>query len=189
MKNFISRFIKVCPQTGPQLKALKKWTLPLFSLLSLIWVIIRLIPKPQRAAYPCMKVAIPFASSLIIYLTGLLASVVVFKKAFRKVSESKYFIAGLLLVAGLGFSILTIFTSKQDLFAAETESYNYEDPLGPNTPIGEAKGLSPVVLSGCIIPMPPMRTVIRKSSEMAISWIRIVTRCWLMKCFLRQFLM
>ncbi len=143
MKNFRSGFIKVCTKTGRAFQALKRWALPLFSILSLIWVLIRIIPKPQRAAYPCMKVAVPFASSLIIYLTGLLASVLVFKKAFRKVTESRYFIAGLLLVAGLGFSILTIFSTKQDLFAAETESYNYQDPLGPNAPIGEARGIMP----------------------------------------------
>ncbi len=125
------------------MEALKKWALPLFSILSLIWVLIRVLPKPQRATYPCMKVAIPFASSLIIYISSVLVSIVVFKKAFRKLSESRYLLAGLLLLVGVGFGLLTVFSSNKDLSAAETVSYDFEDPLGPNVPIGEAKGIIP----------------------------------------------
>ena len=137
------RFIKFCPKTGRPVKALKKWIIPVFSILSLIWILIRVIPKPQRAAYPCMKVAIPFASTYILYIGGLLTSVVVFKKALRKLYESKFLLAGLLLLIGLAFSLLTLFVNKKVLYANETVSYNFEDPLGPNNPIGEAKGLLP----------------------------------------------
>jgi hypothetical protein len=143
MKNFMSRFIKVCPKTGRPIKALKRWAIPILSILSLIWVLIRVVPKPQRATYPCMKVAIPFASSLIIYLSGLAASVLIFRRAFRKVSESKYLLSGFLLLIGIGFGLLTVFSNKQELNAADLASYDYEDPLGPNVPIGEAKGIMP----------------------------------------------
>jgi len=90
-----------------------------------------------------MKVAIPFASTYILYIGGLLTSVVVFKKALRKLYESKFLLAGLLLLIGLAFSLLTLFVNKKVLYANETVSYNFEDPLGPNNPIGEAKGLLP----------------------------------------------
>ena len=86
MKIF-SRVIKYYPATDRPVKALKKLIVPLFGIISLIWVLIRVIPKPQRAAYPCMKVAIPFASSLLIYISGLLASAVIFRKAFRKAQK------------------------------------------------------------------------------------------------------
>ena len=141
--NIISRFIKFCPNTGRPVKALKPWIIPVFSLLALIWVLIRVIPKPQRAAYPCMKVAIPFASTIILYIAGFLTSVVIFKKAMRKLMESKCLLAGLLLLVGLGFSLFTISMNKQDVFANETVAYEFEDPLGPNQPIGEAKGILP----------------------------------------------
>ena len=95
--SFISRYIKFCPKTGRPVKALQKWIIPFFSILALIWVLIRVIPKPQRAAYPCMKVAIPFASTIVLYIAGLLTSIVVFKKALRKLMESKYVLAGLLV--------------------------------------------------------------------------------------------
>jgi hypothetical protein len=140
---FISRFIKFCPKTGRPVKALKKWAIPVFSILALIWVLIRVVPKPQRAAYPCMKVAIPLASTLVIYLGGLLASAVLFKKALRKLVERRYLFAGLLLVVGLGFGLLSFVSNNKKVFADEASSYEYEDPLGPNNPIGEAKGVMP----------------------------------------------
>jgi hypothetical protein len=31
---------------------------------TLLWFLIRVIPKPSRAAYPCMRAAAPIASSL-----------------------------------------------------------------------------------------------------------------------------
>ncbi|MFH0755707.1 MAG: T9SS type A sorting domain-containing protein [Bacteroidota bacterium] len=144
MMNLISRLIKFCPKTGRPVKALKKWALPLFSILALIWVLVRVIPKPQRAAYPCMKVAIPFASSLLIYLSGLLASAMVFKKAFRKMVQSKFLAAGFLVLAGLGVGFFTLLSNEKDLYAGSSSTVDeFVDPLGPNAPIGEAKGVMP----------------------------------------------
>lgn len=142
----LSRVIKFCPKTGRPVKALNKWIVPLFSVLAFIWILIRVIPKPQRVYYPCMKVAIPFAAPLFIYISSFWASVVIYKKSFRKFSQAKYSFAGLLLIAGLGFTIITIAVDKQYLFANTTgveAEYNYVDPLGPNQPIGQAKGIIP----------------------------------------------
>ena len=142
MKLF-TKVIKFFPGTGRSLMTLKKWAIPVLSILSLIWVFIRVLPKPQRAAYPCMKVAIPFASSLIIYITGLLASAVIFKKAFRKLTQSRYAMASLLLLLGIGFTLTTLIVDKKELFAAASIPADHLDPLGPNVPIGEAKGILP----------------------------------------------
>ena len=35
--------------------------------LALIWFLVRVIPKPQRANYPCMKVAYPLMSGLVVW--------------------------------------------------------------------------------------------------------------------------
>ena len=140
---FISRFIKFCPKTGRPVKALKRWIIPVFSILSLLWILIRVVPKPQRATYPCMKVAIPFASSFLIYLTGVLGSVLVFKKAFRKLAENKYLMAGFLMLFGFGIGLITVLSDQKEVLASDNASYDYEDPLGPNAPIGEAKGILP----------------------------------------------
>jgi len=54
---------------------------PLMGLASLIWMLIRIIPKPSRAEYPCMKVAAPIAGGFIAYIAGLAAVVFSFNKA------------------------------------------------------------------------------------------------------------
>ncbi len=143
IKNRLAGVIKFCPKTGRPVRALNRWIVPVFSIISLIWILIRVLPKPSRAAYPCMKVAIPFASSLLIYLGTVTASIVLFKKAYRKMTESRYALAGLLMILGVGFGVTTLVINQKDLLANEVVSYDYEDPLGPNAPIGEAKGVMP----------------------------------------------
>jgi hypothetical protein len=41
---------------------------------ALVWFLIRVIPKPGRASYPCQRAAFPIASSFVIWLTGIVAS-------------------------------------------------------------------------------------------------------------------
>ncbi len=40
---------------------------------ALAWFLIRVIPKPSRAAYPCQQAAFPIASAFVIWLTGVVA--------------------------------------------------------------------------------------------------------------------
>ena len=47
---------------------------PFLGIGALIWFLVRVIPKPSRAAYPCMRVAYPMASAFVVYLLGLAAS-------------------------------------------------------------------------------------------------------------------
>lgn len=37
------------------------WAFPVAGLLALIWFLLRVVPKPARAAYPCQQVARPLA--------------------------------------------------------------------------------------------------------------------------------
>jgi hypothetical protein len=125
---------------------MRKWAMPLVSILALIWVLIRVIPKPQRATYPCMKVAIPFAASFILYAVAIGTSLVFFRQAIRKLASNRFIPAGLLLLVAMGFSLSTLFVEQSETQASgmsEAGMYNYEDPLGPNVPIGEAKGILP----------------------------------------------
>ncbi len=57
------------------------WLFPLAGVLSLIWFLARVLPKPSRAAYPCQRVAAPLASSFVLWILGLLASVSAFRRA------------------------------------------------------------------------------------------------------------
>lgn len=109
---------------------------------STIWFLIRVIPKPSRAAYPCMKVAAPFMSSLVIYLLGITGSAFFYKRTLQALKTKKYAIALILtptLVAFISLSLIqTPGNSKAStLPLAEVEASH------PDAPIGEAKGINP----------------------------------------------
>jgi hypothetical protein len=69
MKNIIGKYFKFCPRTGKILglrlhSGLSRLLLPLTGLAALIWIIIRVAPKPSRAQYPCVQAATPLYCEL-----------------------------------------------------------------------------------------------------------------------------
>jgi hypothetical protein len=120
-------------------KLIEKLSFPVIGLLSLIWFLIRVIPKPSRVRYPCMRIAAPIASSFVIYLLGLLSSLLVFKKAKQCLYKSKYILLSILLLLGSVLFISTLLKKDQNVYA------KYRSPIleGPNQPIGEGKGINP----------------------------------------------
>lgn len=95
-----------------------------------VWFLIRVIPKPSRAAYPCMKASAPFMSAFVLYLIGLASTIYLFRKKKGRM---------LVLKSALGIvfvvSLLISFNTPQSLIEA---SY-----FAPNEPIGVAKGTFP----------------------------------------------
>ena len=79
------------------------WLYPFIGLLALIWFLIRVIPKPSRATYPCQRVAFPVASSFVIWLLGLTGCIVVQRKAKHAFLNSRYVLAIVLLAVSVGF--------------------------------------------------------------------------------------
>ena len=57
---------------------------------STVWFLIRVIPKPQRATYPCMRAAAPLMSTFVIYLLTLSCSVMAFRKAKVYLLKARY---------------------------------------------------------------------------------------------------
>jgi len=108
-------------------------------ILSTVWFIIRVLPKPQRAVYPCMRIVAPWASAFFIYLLSLTGSVLSFKKSRQYLMASRLWPAIALLAAGLILAIITIpstsFEGKPVTPAAQQFS--------ANTPAGVAKGIMP----------------------------------------------
>jgi hypothetical protein len=130
-----------CPQTGKSAGFFRKypwliWLFPVVGLASLIWFLVRVVPKPSRAAYPCQRVAFPFASAFIIWLMGLGGSTATLRKAKSSFLRSRYLIGIFCMVASIGFVWLSLtLTAKKEAKAAE--------PHSANSPIGVAKGLHP----------------------------------------------
>jgi len=120
-------------------KLIKKLSFPVIGLVSLIWFLIRVIPKPSRVRYPCMRVAAPIASTFVIYLTGLVSSLLVFKKAKQYLYKSKYIVFSILLLLGSILSIVTFLNTDEKVYA----SFRSSILEGPNQPMGEGKGINP----------------------------------------------
>ncbi len=106
--------------------------------ISTVWFLIRVIPKPSRAAYPCMKAAAPFMSGFVIYLLLLGSTVMVFKKARSYLYQARYLLFFVALVAGMVLSISTLVLNNQKALASFKATL--EDP---NQPMGTGVGINP----------------------------------------------
>lgn len=134
MTSMIYKFVRAVKTT------FNKITLPLLGVGSLIWFLVRVIPKPSRASYPCMKVAAPMASSFVLWILSLAASLFAFKKMKSSFARAHYLPAVLLLVTGLIATVVTLNTGSITSFANTNEGYDEE--VTPNYPIGIAKGIN-----------------------------------------------
>jgi hypothetical protein len=71
--------------------------LPIIGGLSLLWFLIRVGPKPSRAAYPCQRAAAPLAASFLAWLAAVGVWMVARRKAVRSFLQARYFQAVMLL--------------------------------------------------------------------------------------------
>lgn len=134
---------RLCPKAGRRIAREKKrfwllWLLPLAGLLSLIWFLIRVIPKPSRATYPCQRLAMPFATGFVVWITSLIGSAVAYRKAGTFLNRSRYLVA--LICISVSVAVLWIALS----WTAESPATAAFVPSEPaNSPMGVAKGIHP----------------------------------------------
>ena len=112
----------------------------LVGLASTAWFLFRVIPKPSRAAYPCMRAAAPFMSAFVLYLLGISASIVSFKYARDNIRNTKYLPAGVLLICGIIAGTLVVIKPEKK---ASARSIAAEVIHPSNEPVGEGKGIYP----------------------------------------------
>jgi len=111
------------------------WVFPIGGLLALIWFLIRVIPKPSRATYPCQRVAFPLASGFVIWLAGAIVSIMAFRKAKRCFAQSRYILCVMLIAVSVGSIWLAQSITTEEVVLAD-------EPIA-NAPIGIAKGIHP----------------------------------------------
>ncbi len=112
-----------------------KYIFPIAGLMSLIWFLVRVIPKPSRATYPCQRVAFPLASGFIAWLLGLAGATLAVKKAKTSFSSRRYVLASVCIAMAAAVIWLTVAATGEKLVLAE--------PQPVNQPIGVAKGIYP----------------------------------------------
>jgi hypothetical protein len=144
MKNI---FFKICPKTG-KIRSFRtdsitsKLLFPVIGIVALIWVIVRVFPKPSRVSYPCQQTAIPIAAAFLTWI-GVTSAGVMFLKSSRKYFKLKrIWISSLLAISGIVLFLGAQFLNNNPLNAQKT---NVLQPPSdkPNQPIGDAKGIFP----------------------------------------------
>ena len=131
---------QLCPKTGKPLKlkikhSWLKWLYLLTGLSALIWFLVRVIPKPSRAAYPCQRVAAPLASGFVLWLIGLIAVPFGYRKAKEYLAQSRLVLAIICFTVVAVAGLLVVVNMPQQSALAE-------DPM-PNAPLGIGKGIYP----------------------------------------------
>ena len=137
----------VCPKTGKLLSpGPGAWwaalMFPVIGLVSLVWFLVRVIPKPSRASYPCMRVAAPLASSFVMWLVGLTGSAIALRKARQRIGRSRYVVATVCVGVAVAAASLGVIGPR----APWAWFKSLVDPIPPdpvNEPIGVARGYNP----------------------------------------------
>ena len=130
----------LCPETAKRLKSKMKyrwlmWIFPIAGLVSLIWFLVRVIPKPSRATYPCQRFAFPLASGFVAWLVGLGASAVAFRKARLNFARRRFVVGLVCAAVSIGALWIAVSATNEKLVLAE--------PQPANEPIGVAGGIYP----------------------------------------------
>jgi hypothetical protein len=130
----------VCPETGKPLKHRRRrywltWLFPIGGLFALLWFLLRVIPKPARAAYPCQRVAFPLASGFVVWLVGMIGSITAMRRAKRYLTQSRYVLCVILIAISIG--------SIWFALSLTTEEVLYAEEPAINAPIGIGKGIHP----------------------------------------------
>jgi hypothetical protein len=111
---------------------------------STVWFLIRVIPKPTRAGYPCMKAAAPIMSGFVIYLLGLGGSALLFKRTYLKIKQARY-LAAFVAFAGMILIVVAFNFNDARRSFANSNLLNSDLPLpdGANNPMGVGQGIYP----------------------------------------------
>jgi hypothetical protein len=110
-----------------------------------LWFLVRVIPKPSRASYPCQKAAFPLASGFVLWAISLVA----FKPVIRKIKAATSFkpwfgsLLTLFVISGYLLYTVTIFHSNAVAKALDPEADYHFVPGPSNKPVGDAKGIFP----------------------------------------------
>jgi len=129
-KNSVS---SVCKKTrkSPARRQKRRWLIWLFPLtgfVALIWFLIRVLPKPSRATYPCQRVAFPLASGFIIWLVALAVSLNALHKAKRYRTQARFVLCAVFIAASVGCLWLALSTTEEKATLAAVHTSN--DPIG-----------------------------------------------------------
>jgi Secretion system C-terminal sorting domain/Domain of unknown function (DUF362) len=140
MRNFYTTVKKA-------LKKIPRLYFVIIGIISAIWFLIRVIPKPSRATYPCQKIAFPIASGFVIWLSVNLISFVGIKRLIRNYKQKGRQITLFTIIPAILFYIIWLawYPAKTAYAASKVSIINevFQPTDSPNTPVGTARGIFP----------------------------------------------
>jgi len=108
---------------------------------STLWFLVRVIPKPSRAGYPCMKAAAPFMSSFVIYILSISGSVLLVRRSKQFFHRTRYITAAVVFLAAVVLFAVSSNIFPEKLVAADLKSDPTDFPA--NLPMGDELGVFP----------------------------------------------
>jgi len=115
-------------------------TFILAGITSTVWFLVRVIPKPSRASYPCMQAAAPVMSGFIVWLISFSASIAGFKSIKKITGKMKFIPALLFFMMVLAFSFLS---SSINIKKSSASNLIYQTEYEVNQPFGNGQGFFP----------------------------------------------
>ena len=115
------------------------WLLPVAGLASLIWFLIRVIPKPSRATYPCQRLAAPLAGGFVVWIAALIGSTLAYRRTRRLLQKSRYVVTGICAVVAVAIIWGAVCVTDSNPAAAAVFTPSEQ----ANSPMGTAKGINP----------------------------------------------
>jgi len=111
-----------------------RWMMPVAGLMAFLWFLIRVMPKPSRAAYPCQRAAMPLASAFVVWLLGLIGLRKLLGRARPLMKDHRVVLAGICVGTAAVIGVVSFATAPDPPAAG---------PWGPHGPMGEARGIHP----------------------------------------------
>jgi len=144
----LHQVLKRCPKSGRVVGVrrdtpLARGLFPLVSLLAIAWFLLRTLPEPRRADYPCQKVAAGIGAGFVAYLVGLLLTVTGLRLVRRHVGVTAAVLAAVAVAAFVYNSDLLGQASGKSGLPFPTAPQVFTAPEGVNRPMGEGKGIFP----------------------------------------------
>jgi uncharacterized protein (DUF362 family) len=107
---------------------------------ALVWFLVRVVPKPSRASYPCQRAAFPIASTFVVWLAAWLSGLFAARRLGRVMRAHPVLAAVLCAVVATGVSArLTLPVASR---ANAPTRYDFS-PQQRNVPLGIARGIHP----------------------------------------------
>ena len=155
--SLFSKVAQRCPRTrGAALRILALMT----GAAALIWFLLRVIPKPSRASYPCQQAAFPVASAFVVWLVGCFTFKTFMGRVNRALTGHPRLAQTVAILSVIGVAGWTLASFSADGLAAAGEAtaaaveavkpapkppvtdWNFI-PSPSNQPVGVARGIFP----------------------------------------------